>query len=201
MIVLGLVAALVALAVPKLTGQNNQIRQAVRKISSLGRQLHNSAMMNGAMYRLVIDLKTDSSKDKQEYWVEVATSQNVLRPEEMAETLAEREKREQEKRESKKDSDSKSEEEQKLFTVDTKILKKPETLPGSLTFEDVEFRRSNNPFKEGRVYIYFSPQGLADEAVIHLKANEKLRWSLALRPLTGKTEVITEYISLKALHE
>lgn len=188
MIVMGIMAALVALALPRLGGQNNQMRQTIRKLSSVTRELQTTAKLQGAVYRLVIDMKSGSKNKEQTYWVEKSTTKTILKPDEMRDFV--------DPDEAKKDDDEKI---PPLFTVDTRIVKSPVVLPGELMFEDVEIKRSEGPITEGKAYIHFFPQGLAEEAVIHIKANSKLRWTLSVHPLTGKTEVATTYISLKEL--
>jgi general secretion pathway protein H len=187
MIVLGLVAGLLVLAMPRLGGQNHQMRSAVRKLSAVTREIQTTAKLQGAVYRLVIDLGKGRDAGAQKFWIEKGTNKTVLTPSEMDDI---------------KDPDADEDDEKKtpaLFTVDTKLLKGETSLPGDLRFEDVELRRKEQPATEGKVYIHFFPQGLAEEAAIHLRASEKLRWTLAIHPLTGKTNIMTEYVPLKEL--
>lgn len=187
MIVMGLVAGLLVLAMPRLGGQNNQMRQAVRKLSAITRELQTTAKLQGAVYRLVIDLGKGLDADDQKYWIEKGTNKTVLTPAEMDDINDP---------DADEDEDSKS---PALFTMDTKLMKGENNLPGDLRFEDVELRRKDQPITEGKVYIHFFPQGFAEEAAIHLRGNEKLRWTLAVHPLTGKTNILTEYVPLKEL--
>jgi len=193
MVVLGIVAALVALALPRLGGQNNQMRQAVRRLSSITRELQTTAKLQGAVYRLVIDLGDDSKDSEQNFWVEKSSGRTILSPAEMSgESLQDKalEERDREERENAPPP---------LFSKDEKLTKSGGTLPGDLRFEDVELKRSERPIRSGKAYIHFFPQGLADEAVIHLRGGEKLKWSLVIHPLTGKTAIMTEYVPLKEL--
>lgn len=190
MIVMGIVAGLVVLGLPRLGGQNNQIRQAVRRLSALTRELANHAKLQGAVYRLVIEM--GEGKAKQHYWVEKATAKTVLSPTEMEELKEEKPKDEEE---------AKLQAQNALFQMDSKLIKGPTELPGELKFEDVELRRRERPVTTGKVYIHFFPQGLADEAVIHLKGSEKLRWTLAIHPLTGKATTLNEHVTLKEMSE
>ncbi len=189
MIVMGLIAGLLVMVMPRIGGQNNQMRQAVRRLSAVTRELQSTAKLQGAIYRLVIDMGAGGKEAEQKYWIEKATAKTVLTPDEMSD---------------KKDEDRDEDEDKEnppraLFERDTKLMKNEGVLPGDLKFEDVELKRHDQPYKDGKVYIHFFPQGLADEAVIHLRASDKLRWSLATHPLTGKTNVLTKYISLKEL--
>ncbi|MGE0762067.1 MAG: Tfp pilus assembly protein FimT/FimU [Bdellovibrionales bacterium] len=192
MIVMGIAAALVALALPRLSGQNNQMRQAIRKLSSITRELQTTAKLQGAVYRLVIDMDSGIKSEEQKYWVEKATAKTVLTPDEMkAHEIVRQDARQ----------DSSEAQAPPLFAPDDRMVKGKGELPGDLVFEDVELKRSENPINTGKAYIHFFPQGLADEAVIHLRANEKMRWTLSVHPLTGKTDVATEYVTLKELKE
>lgn len=187
MIVMGIAAALVMLAMPRLSSQNNQMRQAVRRLSSLTRQLQTNAKLQGAVYRLVIDLKKGEKDQGQTYWVEKATSKTVLSASEMTDTPQEEK------------SNSNDEKKAELFQKDTKLIKGDSELPSQLHFEDVELKRFEAPIVSGKAYIHFFPQGLSEEAAIHLKANEKLRWTLAIQPLTGKSDILTEHVTLKEI--
>ena len=166
--------------------------QAIRKLSSITRELQTTAKLQGAVYRLVIDLDSGIKSNEQRYWVEKATARTVLTPDEMkASEIVQQDA-------SKDSSEAKA---APLFVPDERMVKGKGELPGDLVFEDVEVKRSELPITTGKAYIHFFPQGLAEEAVIHLRANEKLRWTLSVHPLTGKTDVATEYISLKELKE
>ena len=76
---------------------------------------------------------------------------------------------------------------------------KPFTLPAPLKFKSVEFAQKTAAQNEGRIYIHFFPQGLIEEAAIHLTAGQKLNWTVAYHPVTGKATVISREISLKDL--
>jgi len=124
----------------------------------------------------------------QHYWIEKSTAKTVLSPAEMDASKETGEKVE--------DEDNKV---APLFVEDVKMVKGHVQLPGELRFEDVEVKRQEAPTIQGKVYIHFFPQGMAEQAAIHIKGNEKLRWTLSIHPLTGKTDVATEYVSLKEL--
>jgi hypothetical protein len=85
------------------------------------------------------------------------------------------------------------------FMPDTHITKEPIQLPGDLEFESVELNNLDEPIKQGVVYIHFLPTGFADEAAIHLKRGDKVKWTLYTQPFTGRMEILTEYKSLKDL--
>lgn len=185
MVVLGIVVALVAMAIPRLSGSNNQMRQTVRKLSSITRQLQNTAKLKGAVYRIAIDLKDGPKANGQEFWIEASSARTVLTPEEMNDRPLDKDKKDEEKPPS-------------LFSPDPKMMK-PVVLPGGMHIEGVELKRHEGEITSGKAYIHFFPQGLADEAVIHLRGGEKLVWSLVIHPLTGKTDIATERVTLRDL--
>jgi hypothetical protein len=187
MVVLGIVTGLVMLALPRLGGQNNQMRQTLRRLTSITRELQTTAKLQGTVYRLVIDMGTDE-KNTHKFWIEKGSAKSVLNPTEMDDM--------EEKLGRGRDDEKKP---PPMFTTDTKFIKEPMALPGDLKFEDVELKRKDQPVTKGKAYIHFFPQGLADEAVIHLRGGEKLRWSMIVHPLTGKTTVIDEHVTLKDL--
>lgn len=188
MIVMGIVAALVAMAIPRLSGQNNQMRGAVRKLSSISRQLQSTAKLKGAVYRLVIDMKEGDKSAEHQFWVEAATARTILTPDEMSDKPLDK-------------YASEDDQPKPIFARDDKVLKGEVALPSGLQFEDVELKRMEQPISSGKAYIHFFPQGLADEAVIHLRGGDKLHWSLIIHPLTGKTDVATERVTLKDLKD
>lgn len=186
MIVMGIIAAIVTLVVPRIGNQNNDIKATVRRFSALSKQLHSLAKLHNATYRLVIDLK-NGQDERQEYWVEKST-QNVLLDKESF-TLSPSER--QDDQDKKRPTGG--------FEPDPKVLKEPAGLPGDLRIKDVELGALSQPVTTGQVFIHFFPQGRADEAAIHLTAGEKLNWTVAIHPLTGRADVVTQYVELKAL--
>jgi prepilin-type N-terminal cleavage/methylation domain-containing protein len=182
MIVLGIVTGVVMLALPRMGGQNNQLRQTMRRLTAITRELQTTAKLQGAVYRLVIDMGSEKT-DKHKFWIEKGSNKTILTPQEMEAF----------------DEKDKDEAPPSTFSTDTQLLKSPMELPGDLRFEDVELRRKDKPISQGKAYIHFFPQGLAEEAVIHLRASAKLRWTMSIHPLTGKSETMDEYISLKDL--
>jgi general secretion pathway protein H len=189
MIVMGLMAGLVTMVLPRLAGRNNQMKQTVRRLSSLTRDLETTAKLQGVIYRLVLDLGLSGGKDtKQYYWVEKGSNQTVLSPDQMIAL--------------KEEDDERTDEEKKRppeFSQDGKHTKGKVEFPSDLRVKSVEVRRIEAPITEGLAYIHFFPQGLADEAAIHLEGGPKLHWTLAVHPLTGKTHIVTEEIALKEL--
>jgi general secretion pathway protein H len=184
MIVLAIVAATVAVAVPRIASRNNKNKSVLRDFSTLSRQLHMKSKLNGFTYRLVLDLKAGaSSKETQGFWVEKSESGSLVKPGE-------------EKFKEEKDRDGKVIKASD-FAIDTSLTKEPEILPSGMRFESVELSRLPEPITTGKAYIHFLPQGLVEESAIHLKTDAGQKWTIAIHPLTGKAEIITDSMSLQ----
>lgn len=191
-ITVALIALISALVIPKISNRNNDMRSMVRKIAVLNRDLKSRAKLNNATYRLVINMGEgdggDNTTAHHEFWVERAQGEvlNNYDPKNPPKLQTE-------------EDEKKEEASVELFTPDLKVMKQPEALPGTLQFESVELGSQDEPITSGLVYIHYLPTGYADEAAIHLKVGEKLKWTLAIEPLTGRLDIIDEYRSLEDL--
>ena len=186
MIVLAIMGAMVALVIPRIGNRNNEIKAEVRKLSTLTRQIRNLAKLQNATYRLVLDLGNEGSDAGHSYWVERA-SKEVLLTEDREENYI-------------KSLDETDEEETvsdpKGFQVDKAILKSPKDLPSDMIFESVEISGYEKSLRAGKIFIHFFPSGRVEEAAIHLKLDD-FQWTLAIHPLTGKTDIAAQFVSLK----
>lgn len=196
-ITVAIIAAIVAMAFPRLGGRNSEIKSTVRKLAILSRDLRSRAKLNNATYRLVIDMgdsesaSTNNNKIKTTYWVERA----------QGEVLNDYDPKNPPKLPSKDETKEKKEDEElpSLFSPDPKIFKKPQELPPGLIIESVELVSAEDPITSGLVYIYYLPTGFVDEAAIHLKHGEKIAWTLATEPLTGRMDIVNENRKLEDL--
>ena len=60
--------------------------------------------------------------------------------------------------------------------------------------EDGAMAHNGDPVEEGRVYLYFFPNGWVESSVIHLSDDdEKSIFALKVQPLTGKVKVSEGY--------
>lgn len=187
MVVVAIIAATVGVALPRIANRSNKNRAVLRSFSTLSRELHMKSKLNGYTYRIVMDLKDgDRGSGSQSYWVEKSESGALVKPGE-------------EKMKEEKDRDGKIKKPTD-FALDTSIMKKPEMLPAGMHFEKVELSRLPEPITTGKAFIHFLPQGLVEESAIHLKTDGGQKWTIAIQPLTGKAEVISESMSLKDLN-
>lgn len=187
MITLGIIAGMVALALPYVSNRNSQTKAFLRKFTVLSRELHTRAKLHGVVYRLVIDLGPELENEKytQRFWVEKANGQTVVTPEE--ENLA---------AERAKETDEAKKKDPRGFEIDTSMLKKPNELPEGMHFDKVELSRLKNPVKFGKAFIHYMPAGLVDETAVHIKGEKTAEWTIAIHPLTGKAELISKPVSL-----
>jgi general secretion pathway protein H len=199
MIVLAIIGAVVSLAIPQIGNRNNQLKAAVRRFNVVAKQLRNSARLKNVTYRLAIDMGTDERPSEHKYWIEKSESPDFLK----------KTKEELEEQEADKTSPFSENEKGELiytppdgFSIDKKLMKKPTVLETGLKFEDIELLGGEEPIKQGIVYIHFYAQGLAEESAIHiLLEGTDTHWTVAIHPLTGKTDIVTEYITLEDIRK
>src|SRR3712207_3526225 len=82
MIVIAIIAGTITLAMPYINNRNAQTKAFVREMTVLSRELHTRAKLNGAAYRLVIELpepgRSPEDTPPGKYWVEKSNSKVVL---------------------------------------------------------------------------------------------------------------------------
>ncbi|MEZ0391518.1 MAG: Tfp pilus assembly protein FimT/FimU [Pseudobdellovibrionaceae bacterium] len=179
MIVLGILGFVLAFGLPALRKPQNNIRQVSRQLASLSREVRNQARMKKMTHRIVFRLG-----DKGAYWVEYAPG-NVLIPSEA--TLEKMKRLDQEDRP--KDP----------FQKATRLIKDEKELPNQLVFGSVETPNGKGPVTDGTAYVYYSPEGLVERAVIQVTNKKQLTWTLILNPITGHADIVEKAISLKDL--
>lgn len=184
MIVIAILAGMIV-AGASMFNSSSQKRSVVRKFAILSREIRSLARLTNSTFRIVISMDNEKGHS---YWIEsapgVVTMMSAEREKELARlTSSQRE-----------DEKPKSE-----FSEDSRILKKHEFLPRSLFFDGVETAKQPEGIKEGKAYVNFFPQGLADEAVILMSDRKTLKWTIAINPLTGRADVFERAVSLKEL--
>lgn len=185
MVVVALIGMVVVAGVSRLGGTGRKMKQAVRRFSVLGKDLHTKAKLLQRTYRIVISMNDEGEHT---YWVE-SSEDNVK-------LISEEKKKELEKL-------TKLQREGLIkeygFSMDPRVTKRPLTLPSPLKFKRVEFSKKSDPTNEGTTYIHFFPHGLVEEAAIYISDGEKLNWTIAFHPVTGKTDIFSKDIPLKEL--
>lgn len=200
LITIAIIAFVVAMTLPRISNKNNDLRSQVRRLTTLSRELHSRAQLQNATYRLVIDMQggeddndnmnPDGSKKARSvtYWVErgngsIVNSYDAKNPPKAP------------KPDDKKEEGAPP----PAFSPDPTIMKAKKQLEKGLDITSVELARIDRPVSVGTIYIHYLPSGYVDEAVIHLQLSEKIQWSLATEPLTGRMDIIPENRSLKDL--
>jgi general secretion pathway protein H len=198
MVVMAIIAAIITVGIGQINKGGNEIKETLRKMSTLSKQVHSLAKLNTATYRIVFDLGSGKDDADQTYWVEKALGAVVISTEDFNEKYDETPETKDEDNESKAPPSG-------GFTKDEKVIKGQRKLPSSVKFEAIITPSIEDPIKEGRAYVYFFPQGLADEAIVQVKGkgsgNEKLEFTLAVRPLNGKMDIINGLKTLKDINE
>lgn len=191
LIVLGLISGIVAIMASKIgKSSDRELRRDIRYFAASLKDLRNKARMRNRTYRLVINLP-ENQKEKQVYWIESTSKQFLVtyEPEEL-------EKLEDARKEAEKEGQA----DPSGFTVDAELSgSEPKKLPDGLYFGAVEIAAQQKEFTAGRIFIHFFPEGRVEEAAIHLTNRDKLHWTLAIHPLTGRVDMINQNKKLKDL--
>lgn len=168
------------------------MKAQVRRFSVMTKKLRNRARLDNKTYRLVFDLPIDQKK-QQSYWVEGTSKPALLLTEDQREELEDDLKDVETKDGKRVKPDPQG------FVQDSSVVKDaPATLPDGLYFESIEI--DGDPIEkisEGRVYIYFFPQGYVQQSAIHLTNRDTLNWTLLIQGLTGRVDIYSEFRSLE----
>jgi general secretion pathway protein H len=151
-------------------------------MASLSREVRNQARIKKMTYRIVLNL---SDKDKSTYWVENAPGNVVIPSEATLEKLKSLDEKERPK---------------SPFQKATNLIKEERELPSGLVIGSVETPNSQGPVTEGMAYVYYSPEGLVEKAIIQITNKKELTWSLIFNPITGHADIVEKAISLKDLN-
>ena len=178
MVVLGILAALLAIGLPRMNINNTNIKNVVRQMSVVTREIRNQARLKNRTYRLALNMDPKGSS----YWIESADGPVYAPSEETLKRLAE---------------GPPEQAPPSKFQKDQKILKKDRELPQPLHFGLLDLGRTAEPQKTGTAYIYFSPEGLVEKAAIQITNGQALTWTLIINPLTGHADIVEKATLLK----
>lgn len=198
MIVMAILVAALTLIGPSVSNKNNKMKAAVRRFSVLTKEVRTHAKLYGTSYRIAFDLGLRAD-DPQTYWIEKA-NYAVLIPGNKEEFLEDQNSAQRARESNKKGKDPSS----AGFSEDSSLLKGKQELPGGLRFHEIELEGLEDSLETGLAYIHFHPQGLVEESAIHLQYGEgsdALKWTIAIHPLTGRADIITDEVSLKEIKE
>lgn len=182
LVVLAIVSAITAVIVRQTRDTRSKARVTMRQLSVLTKQLHSMARYQGKTFRLAIQI--DKKKGHQ-FWVESGYPKKLLKSQDQIE--------DEEKGFKKEGAEGAPAPD---FAQDPTILKNKIELPNGLFFEDVEVKRLKEKVTEGMAYITFFPQGLSEEAAIHLTDGKNAQWTIMVHALTGQGKLFAKYVSL-----
>ncbi len=184
MIVLVIVGVVLTLAVPKLVNSKGKIKDEVKHIALIARQVHDAARLENRTYRIVFSME---EKKVHSYWIESAASNVTL-------LSADQSKKQKDETDPKKSLIAKN----NGFEISKAVLKSPVKLPKELFIDKVEFI-DGKAITSGDASIHFFAQGLVQEAAIHLSDHKTLIWTIFISPLTAHTTIFDKDISLKEI--
>ena len=188
MIALVLLGGLTVIALPRIGSHTNELKATVRKLSVLGKQLQVHSRLEHKTFRLVFHLP---EKKAHSFWVESASGY-------VSESA---DNEDEDNNDNTQDGEEKTQS-LNTFQPDTRILKEPISLPKPLVFRDIEIE--NDISKKGKAYVHFFPQGVIEEAAIHISNEEKGNksgWTITYNSLTGKGYIINKYVPLRNLRD
>ena len=184
LLVLGIMATLVVLAASRIQRKQTNIRSTVREFTVLGKEIRNHARLFQQTLRLVIDLDPNNPR----YYIEASKSpgSNYVNKEAL-EKLAKGELKE----------DDPLRKELDKFSLHTKILRKPKSLPSGFKFLQVESKTYAEPIKAGKAFIHFFPSGYLEASAIQITDGKNLTWTILFHPLTGQVDILEEARDLR----
>lgn len=187
MVVLAIIGGVMAVVAPKLVNSKSKMKDSVREFATITRDVHNAARLFNSTYRIVLDL---DEEDGHSYKIESAPGNVTTMSEEQEEELDKQMSAAKEKLEAKNQ-----------FSEDSRIIKKPVKLPKNFFVGTVEFGGRAKAITEGAARIYFYPQGLTDQAVVHFTDRKTLNWTVTIHPITGRAHIYERKVELKELRE
>ena len=149
--------------------KDRKARIVFDKMIRLNRRLATVSKLRGKTYRLAIQLESEGPET---YWVEKKqpSSAGPSGPSASAPKL------------SAEDSG---------FAIDKSFFSEPEAIPSFLTFTKAESPLWKKGKTEGLVYIYYYPQGLAQETSLQVfRPDNQAKWTLYLDPATKELSLL-----------
>lgn len=192
MIVMAIVGGIIAMALPQFRGNKQKVQSEIRKIALLHRQAHMQAKLKQKVLRIVYEMNDDKPH---QIWIESADPRYLL-------TAPGGETDESESDDDKPKLDRDGKPIPRIFNADTSILKKPIRLPDDYIIKDVILVDQKRTLNSGKAYVHFLPQGLAEEAIIHIgHKTESLNWTLIINPITGSTDILDGEFSAEQVRQ
>lgn len=180
LVVLTIIGFMVVIAAQKLRSPNQDMKKVIRDIATQSRSLHNRAKLQNLTFRLALEL---NPKEPDQMWTEVSNSKVLFETKKIEKGLFDDE-----------------EEKKSPFSREKGATRAgKQEMPRGFDITSVEYARSGEKIENGMAYIHFLPEGLVEETAIHLSAGEKLKWTIAIHPVTGRVDIYTSDISLEEI--
>ena len=84
------------------------------------------------------------------------------------------------------------------FELARRVTRKKLSLPRGVRIAQILTEQSPEPITTGKAYTHFFPNGIIEQSILYLEDNQKNKLSLVIRPLVGKTQVMTGHVSREA---
>ena len=184
LISLSLIAGVLITSVSFVKKKDTARKKVFRQFISLNRQLDHFARLKKNVYRLVIQI--DKKEDKYSYYVEkklMGVPQGFPSEEEESE-----EKKEEDRALVDKEA----------FVIDQEFFEEPQVLPSGLSFISVELGLEEKPIEEGKVSIFYFPEGQFNKVLIQVK-EKNIYWSFLINRLSGGLNILKGKNTLKDL--
>jgi general secretion pathway protein H len=183
--VIAMLAAAVLPALDAVTGANT--RTAAGELAGGMRYLFETAALRHQTCRLAIDLDASS------WWAECTKDHFTLSREK--DSAARRQDGEADEELADRFPDERNADRRHLlararFGQFTDRLARKRSLPGAVHFEKVWSEHQVEPFEKGMAYVYYFPQGRAEEARIPVRDGDTV-YTVLQRPFTGRPRVVT----------
>lgn len=184
-IVMGIIAGILALAIPRMSFNKMDNKKVFREIIISFKEIRNRAKLYNATYRLAVDLTPNG----QSYWLEKSTNPTLLDKDFL-----------QKERDNKNSSFRDDEKVKSSFEQDKTYIKKPRTLPDGYVIKSIESGPQEIILTEGMAYIHFFQQGMIEPIALHIVDPKKNVWTLVFNSITGQADIIDGEKSLKDLN-
>lgn len=192
LIVIAIIGLVGGMSLPSISGVFKiSLSSSTREIASLIKEAYNTTMMTKKVHRIVFDLKTG------EYWMEMGPAQYLMD----TESSKAREKRLSfGKLSTEKEADEKKKNDQ--FVIVKGIQRGKKTLSRGVSFSDVTTEQNiKEPITEGKATVLFFPNGIIEQALIHLEDNSNHKSTLIIQPMVGRTKVVDRFLSKEEVFE
>jgi general secretion pathway protein H len=189
LIAVAVMALLTAAAVPALnavTGAN--ARSAAGELAGAMRFLFDTAALRRQTCRLALDLEERS------WWAECTQDRVFAAREALSASDAAREEAQDDEELAARFPDDRDAEQRRLLAkarwgqFSDRIAKK-RSLPGGAAFQEVWAEHLREPATRGKAYVYFYPQGRAEEARVPIADGDNV-YSVLLPAFTGRARVV-----------